>query len=83
NLVKLKPKTGRRHQLRIQLAGMDNPILGDKDYGIEHLILKGKGMYLHAYSLSFKHPITGEKFVIRDELPARFQKIFPELGEGL
>ncbi|MEM6346999.1 MAG: RluA family pseudouridine synthase [Bacteroidota bacterium] len=83
NLVKLMPKTGRRHQLRIHLAGMDNPILGDKDYGIEHLILKGKGMYLHAYSLSFKHPITGEKLVLKDELPVRFQKIFPELGEGL
>ncbi len=82
NLVKLMPQTGRRHQLRIHLAGIGNPILGDKDYGIEPLILKGKGMYLHAYSLSFKHPITGEKLVLKDELPARFQKIFPGLGEG-
>ena len=76
NLVKLNPLTGRRHQLRKHLSGMGNPILGDRDYTPEALLLKGKGMYLHAYSLSFQHPITQENLVIKDELPEGFKKLF-------
>lgn len=76
NLVKLKPKTGRRHQLRKQLSGIGNPILGDTAYGIENLILNGKGLYLHAYSLQFIHPFTNKKVYFRDEFPQRFKKIF-------
>lgn len=77
NLVKLLPKTGRKHQLRIHLSSIENQILGDKEHGKEALILKGKGLYLHAYSLSFKHPITKEKLSITKELPKKFTQIFP------
>lgn len=76
NLVKLEPKTGKRHQLRKHLASMGNPILGDKDYGAEGLILNGKGLYLHALSLEFIHPFTEEKIHLTDEFPKRFNKIF-------
>ncbi len=76
NLVKLEPQTGRRHQLRKHLSSIGNPILGDKEYGIENLILNGKGLYLHAYSLEFMHPFTQEEMHLKDELPERFQKIF-------
>ena len=76
NLVKLEPKTGRKHQLRIHLASIGNPILGDKDYGIENLILSGKGIYLHAFSLEFIHPFSKEKIYIEDDLPQKFLKIF-------
>ncbi|MEH6657505.1 RluA family pseudouridine synthase [Leeuwenhoekiella marinoflava] len=76
NLVKLNPLTGRRHQLRKHLSGMGNPILGDRDYTPEALLLKGKGMYLHAYSLKFQHPFTLEDLVIKDELPKGFKKLF-------
>ena len=41
-----------------------------------HLILNGKGMYLHAYSLEFIHPFTKALVTIKDELPERFKKIF-------
>ena len=58
NLVKLEPKTGRRHQLRKHLLVLGNPILGDTDYALENLSLKGKGLYLHASMLKFVHPIT-------------------------
>jgi len=78
NLVKLYPHTGRRHQLRKHLSGIGHPILGDKEYGIENLILNGKGLYLHANSLKFEHPFTNEKLKIEDELPKKFRKIFPE-----
>lgn len=76
NLVKLQPLTGRRHQLRKHLLSIGNPILGDKKYGIEKLILMGKGLYLHAFSLSFIHPFTKEPIYIQDELPKRFNKLF-------
>ena len=78
-MVKLKPKTGRRHQLRKHLSSIGNPILGDKEYGIENLILKGKGLYLHAYSLKFKHPFTNEKVHLKAEVPQRFKKIFTQI----
>ena len=76
NLVKLFPETGRRHQLRKHLASIGNPILGDKQYRIEGLVLNGKGLYLHASSLSFIHPFTNGVIKIADELPERFDKIF-------
>ena len=76
NLVKLKPKTGRKHQLRKHLLSIGNPILGDKDYNIDNLILNGKGLYLHAYSLKFTHPFTQERLKIKDDLPEKFKKIF-------
>ncbi|MEO0332447.1 MAG: RluA family pseudouridine synthase, partial [Bacteroidota bacterium] len=43
NLVQLTPQTGRRHQLRKHLSTIGNPVLGDKDYSTEGLILNGKG----------------------------------------
>jgi len=79
NLVKLKPKTGRRHQLRKHLSSIGNPILGDKEYGIENLILKGKGLYLHAYSLKFKHPFTNEMVHLKCGVPKKFKKIFSNI----
>jgi 23S rRNA pseudouridine1911/1915/1917 synthase len=83
NLLQLEPETGRRHQLRKHLAGIGSPILGDKDYGIEGLVLKGKGLYLHAYSIKFIHPMTGTEMDLIDKIPQRFLKIFPKMGEIL
>ena len=79
NLVKLNPLTGRRHQLRKHLSSIGNPILGDKEYGIENLILNGKGLYLHAYSLKFTHPFTDKEVYFKDEIPQRFKKIFIQI----
>ncbi|MBA6155296.1 RluA family pseudouridine synthase [Tenacibaculum sp. S7007] len=76
NLVELKPKTGRKHQLRKHLLAINNPILGDKEYYIKDLILNGKGLYLHASSLEFTHPFTKEEISISKELTKKFQKIF-------
>lgn len=78
NLVEIQPKTGRRHQIRKHMASLGNPILGDKDYGKEGLILQGKGMYLHAHSLSFAHPFRQEALTLKAPLPKKFAKIFPE-----
>jgi len=76
NLVKLEPKTGRRHQLRKHLLKLGNPILGDAVYALDNLVLKGKGLYLHASMLSFIHPFTQEQFQIKCKLPKKFGKLF-------
>jgi len=79
NLVKLFPETGRQNQLRIHMKSIGNPILGDKKFGIEDLILSGKGLYLHATSLKFSHPFAGASMHIEDPSPKKFQKIFKKL----
>ena len=77
NLTELKPQTGRRHQLRIHMASLGNPILGDTKYGQDGLVLKGKGLYLQSSSLKFKHPITDETIHAKIALPKKFKKLFP------
>lgn len=77
NLLELVPFTGRRHQLRKHLAGIGNPIFGDTLYNKEGEFMKGKGLYLHAFSLEFDHPVIEEKIFIRAPLPKKFTKLFP------
>lgn len=82
NLVKLEPVTGRKHQLRQHMAHIGHPILGDQDYGLEDLILNGKGIYLHAFSISFEHPITNEVLSIAAPIPKKIRKIFSEIDSS-
>jgi 23S rRNA pseudouridine1911/1915/1917 synthase len=78
NLLCLTPHSGRKHQIRKHLSEQGNPILGDSLYGIEGEILKGNGLYLHAYSLCFIHPITKEKILYTAPLTKKFTRLFPE-----
>ncbi len=78
NLVKLSPKTGRKHQLRKHLSFIGNPILGDKEYFKEGLVLNGRGLYLHASALDFIHPFTKDTISITKENPKKFTTIFPD-----
>ncbi len=79
NLVQLIPHTGRRHQLRIHLASIGTPIFGDLKYGKEGLTGKGNGLYLHASSLTFLHPITSKEVSKTIKLPKKFLKLFPDV----
>lgn len=75
SLVELSPKTGRTHQLRIHLSKLGFPILGDKLYGKEGEILKGKGLFLSATALQLNHPITSEVLTIEIETPYKFNAL--------
>lgn len=71
--VELSPVTGRTHQLRVHMAHLGHPILGDVIYGKEGLMLKHKGLFLRAKGLAFVHPITGKPLHLEIEEPAKFE----------
>ncbi len=79
NLVKLIPETGRKHQLRKHLAAIQCPIMGDLKYGNPNATGQGNGLYLHAYSLEFKHPETGVVISKTLQLPKKFNRIFKQI----
>ena len=73
SLVELKPTTGRTHQLRVHLAHLNAPILGDRVYGKS----SDCRMMLHAQKLEITLP-SGERKVFKAAVPDEFKKFFPE-----
>ncbi|MDD3478585.1 MAG: RluA family pseudouridine synthase, partial [Candidatus Izemoplasmatales bacterium] len=77
-LVKCHLETGRTHQIRVHMAYIKHPLLGDGVYG---KALKGDdfGQYLHAQTLGFTHPRNGQKMSFFSPLPEAFEKKLSEL----
>lgn len=67
-LLRVEPKTGRSHQIRVQLSEMGCPIIGDLKYNSNQKT-DGKSIGLHAYSLTFEHPVKKEEMVITAHFP--------------
>ena len=65
--VKLRPITGRSHQLRVHLLALGHPILGDKFYAHPQALAAAGRLQLHAQELSFYHPITDAPLVFNCE----------------
>lgn len=78
-LVKVTPKTGRKHQIRRHLAMIGHPIIGDNIYCGE-LKYTGQGLFLACTRLQFIHPITSESLDIKTNLPRKFKRIIHKLN---
>ena len=72
SLLKLYPRTGRRHQIRIHLAQLCHPIIGDKLYGDKEKSVMHRGLYLAATKLKFQHPISKKDLEFSLDLPSKF-----------
>ncbi len=92
--VELYPKTGRTHQLRVHMSYIGHPIVGDRMYGGGPLYLSqlaGQGdraegplitrQALHAHTIEFRHPRTGEMMSLRAPWPSDFQQTLDELKQ--
>ena len=77
-LLEVNIETGRTHQIRVHLAHIGYPIIGDDVYSNGKNKWNIDGQCLHAKSLDFKHPITGKMLHIEAELPEYFKKIISE-----
>lgn len=79
-LVSVVLETGRTHQIRVHMAYIGHPVAGDPLYG-PRKTLKGQGQFLHAQTLGFTHPRTGDFLTFEADLPEIFQKTLTSLRE--
>ncbi|NLP29892.1 MAG: RluA family pseudouridine synthase [Clostridiales bacterium] len=73
--------TGRTHQIRVHMAYIKHPLLGDNLYGPKKSFMGIKGQMLHAKTLGFNHPRTGEYLEFDSELPRDFQELLNQLNK--
>lgn len=78
--IRCKLETGRTHQIRVHMAHIGHPLLGDLVYGRKKPEKGLSGQCLHARELRFVHPSTGEAVLLRTELPQYFLDVLNKLG---
>lgn len=81
-LVECALETGRTHQIRVHMASLGHSIAGDTVYGIKKDREKGKGQLLHAKTIGFSHPVTGEVMEFTSDLPPHFIAALDKLKKG-
>lgn len=67
--VRLEPKTGRSHQLRVHMLALGHPIIGDFFYAPKPVLAKSTRLLLHASQLSFEHPLLNKAVNVRSKVP--------------
>lgn len=75
SLVTCELETGRTHQIRVHLAAIGHPVVGDPTYGGQRREWSVERPFLHAARLSFRHPTTGENVSFDSELPADLREL--------
>jgi RluA family pseudouridine synthase len=76
-LLEVDLLTGRKHQIRVHLADIGHPVVGDRKYGKENEARTR--LALHAASISFRHPFSGEQLTFEAEAPGYFNKLVGSL----
>ena len=82
SLIECKLETGRTHQIRVHMASINHPLLGDEVYGTKSKKFNLNGQVLHAGVLGFNHPKTNEYMEFKSELPEYFNKILNVLDDS-
>ena len=77
--MQFKLETGRTHQIRVHMASLQHPLLGDSVYGPAKSPYKLQGQTLHAMTIGFIHPSTGEYMEFSAPLPAYFEELLHKL----
>lgn len=80
--IECRLETGRTHQIRVHMAYLGHPLVGDPLYGTRKNNLDFPGQALHAYALGFIHPRTGQPLYFEAPLPAHFQRVLKDLAQG-
>ncbi|MBI4335170.1 MAG: RluA family pseudouridine synthase [Candidatus Omnitrophica bacterium] len=80
-MLELTPKTGRMHQLRVHLAYIGHPILGDAVYGKKSDLISRQA--LHAHTLGFTHPVTKEYLEFKAEMPTDMKRLLATVGSDI
>lgn len=80
SLVECRLETGRTHQIRVHLASIGHPVVGDAQYGGVRAGLRAARPMLHARQLGFDHPRTGERCEFTSDLPADFAALVASLS---
>ncbi|WP_194190549.1 RluA family pseudouridine synthase [Clostridium chrysemydis] len=78
-LVKCVLETGRTHQIRVHMASIGHPLVGDPLYGFKKTKFKSEGQMLHAKVLGFIHPRSNEYVEFTTELPDNYRKLLENL----
>ncbi len=78
-LVEVNIETGRTHQIRVHLAEIGYPLVGDSVYSNGRNPFGVEGQMLHSMRLEFKHPITGKEMKLEAKIPEYFEKVLEEL----
>ncbi|NLZ33640.1 MAG: RluA family pseudouridine synthase [Clostridiales bacterium] len=79
SLIKCILETGRTHQIRVHMASINHPLVGDTVYGSKKQKYKLQGQVLHAKTLGFIHPISKEYMEFTSDLPDYFKKLLENL----
>lgn len=80
-LVKVKPLTGRTHQIRVHLSVSGHPVVGDKRYGPKKTKIKPPRLFLHAQELTIRHPATNEKMTFVSPIPSDLKNFLDQLSK--
>jgi 23S rRNA-/tRNA-specific pseudouridylate synthase len=80
SFLEMRPETGRTHQIRVHLAAIGHPVVGDRVYGTASEVVSRQ--FLHAHRLRFRLPATGQIMEFESALPDDLAQALKKVGSG-